>query len=142
MHCNLLYHIDFVHASHIWFIKIRDILSWKTFSAEIRLDPPLSLCLLIFLKGDEKSGLFGIIKSGNRLSTAYKRALFRASRRMVLLEPYSELKGPMKFAYFLSSPPPDSFCRGWISIRSPTFFFLFSLRHVTMISCLRITLCA
>ncbi|KYN21303.1 hypothetical protein ALC57_06228 [Trachymyrmex cornetzi] len=26
---------------------------------------------------DEKSGLFGTIKSGNRLSTAYKRALFR-----------------------------------------------------------------
>jgi hypothetical protein len=39
----------------------------------------------------------------------YKRALFRASRRMVvLLEPYSELKGPMKFAYFLSPPPPQT----------------------------------
>lgn len=72
-------------------------------SAEIQLDPFLSLpSLLICLKGDEKSGLFGTIKPGNRLSTKYKRALFRTSRRMVLLEPYSELKGPMKFAYFLS----------------------------------------
>lgn len=121
MHCDLPHWlITFrVCVTYVWFIKIRDILSWRTPSAEIQLDSPLSLLfLLIFLKSDEKSGLFGTIKSGNRLSTAYKRALFRANRRMVLLEPYSELKGLMMFAYFLSSPPPDSFCRGWISIRS------------------------
>lgn len=72
---------------------------------------PSSCCLPYFSKVTRNPGSSGPLSQAIVYRAEYKRALFRASRQMVLLKPYLELKGPMKFACFLS-PPLRQFLSG------------------------------
>lgn len=87
--------------------------SWHSFSndslsttVEIQLSSLsfTSCCLPYFSKVTRNPGSSEPLSPAVIYRAEYKRALFRASRRMVLLKPYLELKGLMKFAYFLSLP--------------------------------------
>lgn len=119
--------------------------SWDSFSndplsitIEIQLNSlsSVSCCLPHFSKVTRNLGSSKPLSPAVVYRPEYKRALFRASRRMVLLKPYLELKGPMKFAYFLS-PPLRQFLSGinldlWSSdCDIKLIFFLFlSLPHL------------
>lgn len=122
-------HMCLIHKN-LWHSFLNDFLGWNsTF-------PPVFSN--ISPRWREIWALWDPIKSGNRLSTEYKRALFRANRRTVLLELYSEPKGPRwSLHIFLSPHPPDSFCRGWISRRSQhpfSYSLLFSSHNNDTVS--------
>lgn len=76
----IVYLSVFVNVSYTsaiwWFIKIHDILSQTIPSITVEILDSFSFVLLspIFLKGDEKSGLFGAIKPGSSLSCRIQKS--------------------------------------------------------------------